>query len=88
VKKNFRDGQPFHALVDNTISITKIESSSTATNQMSDKAAAYLDCRLLPGADVDKFIKKLKRTTLFRVDFEILYQGPAAIQSPETIAQS
>ena len=85
VKKNFREGQPFHSLVDNTISITKIESSSTATNQMSDKAAAYLDCRLLPGADVDKFIKKLKRTTLFRVDFEILYQGPAAIQSPETI---
>jgi carboxypeptidase PM20D1 len=85
VKKNFREGQPFHALVDNTISITKIESSSTATNQMSDKAAAYLDCRLLPGADVDKFIRKLRRTTLFRVEIDIVYQGPAAIQSPETI---
>lgn len=83
-KKNFKEGTPFHVLVDNTISVTRIQSSSTASNQMSDQASAVLDCRLLPGTDVDKYIRKLKRTTLFRVDIEVIHQSPAAEPSPKT----
>lgn len=84
VKKHFREGEPFNVLLDNTFSITHIESSATVSNQMSERASAILDCRLLPGTDIDQFIKKMKRTVGSRVNIEILYQSPAALPSPVT----
>lgn len=82
VKEQFREGEPFHTLVDNTFSITHIESSATVSNQMAERASAVLDCRLMPGTDVDKFIKKMKRTVGNRVSIDIIYQSPTANASP------
>lgn len=81
VKKYFREGEPFNVLLENTFSITQIQSSATVSNQMSERASAVLDCRLLPGTDIDKFIKKMKRTVGSRVSIEVLYQSPGALPS-------
>lgn len=83
VKTQFEEGTIFYTLTNNTISITQLSSNSLATNQSSDKAVAILDCRLLPETDVEKFIKKLRRTTFFRVQIEEIYAGPQAKPSPE-----
>lgn len=84
VKKHFREGEPFNVLIDNTFSITHIESSATVSNQMAEQAFAILDCRLLPGTDVDKFIKRMNRIVGNRIEIEILSQSPAALPSPVT----
>lgn len=82
VKNSFAEDQPFSVLLDNTFSITSIQSSATVANEMSQKATAVLDCRLLPGTDVNKFIKKMKRTLGSRISIKILQEGPNAEPSP------
>lgn len=84
VKKKFREGEPFNVLIENTFSITHIESSATVSNQMAERAFAILDCRLLPGTDVEKFLKRMKRVVGSRVEITILHQSPAALPSPVT----
>lgn len=84
VKKYFREGEPFNVLIDNTFSITHIESSATVSNQMADRAFAVLDCRLLPGTDVDKFIRRMNRVVGNRITIEVLSQSPVALPSPIT----
>jgi acetylornithine deacetylase/succinyl-diaminopimelate desuccinylase-like protein len=49
-----------YALVHNTITPTVLEGSRT-TNVIPSKAHAELDCRLLPGEDVDSFVAALRR---------------------------
>ena len=78
VKKYFRTGEPFSVLVQNTFTITQIESSADASNQISDKAFAVLDCRLLPGTDVDKFIKRLKRAAGHKVTVTVIAESPSS----------
>jgi carboxypeptidase PM20D1 len=78
VKSNFAEDQPFNVILDNTFSITNIQSSATVANEMSQKASAVLDCRLLPGTDVDKFLKEMKRTLGNRISIQILLAGPSA----------
>lgn len=85
VKSNFAEDQPFNVIMDNTFSITNIQSSATVANEMSQKATAILDCRLLPGTDVEKFIKEMKRTLGNRISIEILLEGPRAVASESTI---
>lgn len=85
VKKQFEEGTIFYTLTNNTISITQLSSNSLVTNQSSDKATAILDCRLLPETDVEKFIRKLKRTTFFRVQIEPIYASPQAKPSEEGV---
>lgn len=82
VKKNFAEDQPFSVILDNTFSITSIQSSATVANEMSQKASAVLDCRLLPGTDVDKFLKDMKKTLGSKISIKILQQGPSSIPSP------
>ena len=82
VKKSFAEDQPFSVILDNTFSITNIQSSATVANEMSQKATAVLDCRLLPGTDVDKFLKDMKKTLGNKISIKILQQGPSAMPSP------
>ena len=49
-----------YALVHNTITPTVLEGSQT-TNVIPSKASADLDCRLLPGEDLDAFVDDLER---------------------------
>jgi len=84
VRKHFREGEPFNVLIENTFSITHIESSATVSNQMAERAFAILDCRLLPGMEVDKFIKRMQRVVGSRVEIEILHQSPTAMPSTLT----
>lgn len=82
VKKSFADDQPFSVLLDNTFSITSIQSSATVANEMSQKASAVLDCRMLPGTDVEKFMKDMKRTLGSKISIKILNEGVSAQPSP------
>lgn len=82
VKSSFAEDQPFSVIMDNTFSITNIESSATVANEMSQKASAILDCRLLPGTDKEKFIKDMKRTLGSRISIKVLLEGPNAEPSP------
>jgi len=50
------------ALFTNTISITSIETDNKVFNKIPQSTKAYLDCRLLPEASQEKFLKSLKRT--------------------------
>lgn len=84
VKKEFKEGKPYNTLIDNTFSITSIQSSSSVSNQMSESAYAVLDCRLLPGTDREKFIKHVKRIARFRVNVEVIHEGPNAEPSKIT----
>jgi acetylornithine deacetylase/succinyl-diaminopimelate desuccinylase-like protein len=52
---------PYHrALIQNTVSLTRVEFGST-TNVVSSTAVAELDCRLLPSQDVELFAAELER---------------------------
>ncbi len=82
VKSNFAEDQPFSVLLDNTFSITSIQSSATVANEMSQKASAVLDCRMLPGTDVEKFMKDMKRTLGNKISIKILNEGVSAPPSP------
>jgi carboxypeptidase PM20D1 len=49
---------PFiNALLTNTITVTGLESSKTASNQIAHSSVATFDCRLLPGVTPEKFLK-------------------------------
>jgi carboxypeptidase PM20D1 len=84
VKKYFKEGEAFSVLIDNTFSITSIESSTKASNQMSDLAYAILDCRLLPGTNTEQFIKDIKRTVGNKISVTTLLQSPSAPPTPIT----
>lgn len=83
VKKKFAEGEPLHLLVYNTFTITNISNPKVPPNQIADKASAILDCRLLPGTDSSKFIKKIKNTVGPKVKITILSSSPDALESPQ-----
>ena len=73
----FQDNAFFHAMFRNTVAVSQICGSSTK-NVLAKKAEAILDCRLLPGIDVDNFIADLKRIINDdRVKIELIRQSPA-----------
>lgn len=61
VNKQIKKDPAVLSFFTNTISITDILIPETDDNQFPITVSATLDCRLLPGTDVDKFTKKLKR---------------------------
>jgi acetylornithine deacetylase/succinyl-diaminopimelate desuccinylase-like protein len=87
VKKYFREGEIFHVLVKNTFVITSMGSiNSDAVNQMGSGAFAILDCRLLPGADLKKFIRKVQFAVGQKVSITILSESPNTDASPQNFA--
>jgi carboxypeptidase PM20D1 len=83
VKKKFKEGEPLHLLVYNTFTITNISNPKVPSNQIADRATAILDCRLLPGTDSSKFIKKIKNTVGPKVKITVLSSSPDASESPQ-----
>lgn len=49
------------SVVSNTITLTNLSNPPGAINQIAQETTATLDCRLLPGVDKEKFIKKVTR---------------------------
>jgi carboxypeptidase PM20D1 len=85
VKKKFNEGEPLHLLVYNTFTITNISNTKVPSNQIADHASAVLDCRLLPGTDSSKFLKKIKNTVGPKVKITVLSSSPDASESPQDI---
>ncbi|NVO01631.1 MAG: M20/M25/M40 family metallo-hydrolase [Bacteroidetes bacterium] len=79
VKKYFREDEPFHILVYNTFVVTHISNPNVNDNQIANKATATLDCRLLPGTDEKKFLKKMKQTVGPRISISIISKSPTAL---------
>jgi len=85
VKKKFAEGEPLHLLVYNTFTITNISNPKGPSNQIAEKASAVLDCRLLPGTDSAKFIRKMKNTVGPKIKITVLSSSPDASASEENI---
>jgi carboxypeptidase PM20D1 len=69
---------PFiNALLTNTITVTGLKSSETASNQIAHSASATFDCRLLPGVTPEKFLEANRKHfgDLF-YDIEIIDNSP------------
>jgi len=81
VKKKFAEGEPLHLLVYNTFAVTNISNPKGPSNQIAEKASATLDCRLLPGTDSAKFIRKMKNTVGPKVKITVLSASPDAAAS-------
>ena len=81
VKKYFDEDAPFHILVYNTFVVTHISNPNVSDNQIASKATATLDCRLLPGTDEKKFLKKMKQTVGSRIKISIISKSPSAAPS-------
>ena len=82
VKHYFRNEPVFMALVSNTTVLSNFYNPPGPPNQISEKATALLDCRLLPGTGIKKFLREL-RFGLFepRCKITVLDEGPAAEES-------
>ncbi len=81
-KRFFRTEPLFDALVRNTVTLTQVNNPPGPPNQISEKASAWLDVRLLPGQSKDAFIRKLKWQILDpRIHLNIVDEGPAAKES-------
>lgn len=77
VKKYFREGEIFNVLVENTFVITELGTiNSKASNQIASGAFAVLDCRLLPGTDVKKFIRRVQFAVGSKVDINVISESP------------
>lgn len=77
VKKYFREGEIFNVLVENTFVIADIGTiDAKASNQIASGAYAVLDCRLLPGTDIKKFIRRVQFAVGMKVDISIISESP------------
>lgn len=86
VKKHFREGEIFNVLVQNTFVITSLGTiNSDAINQVGSGAYAVLDCRLLPGTDLKKYMRKIQFALGNKVDVTILSQSPNSPASPSNV---
>jgi acetylornithine deacetylase/succinyl-diaminopimelate desuccinylase-like protein len=71
-RKEFLANPSYNALVRNTISPTVLEGSNK-TNVIPAHARAQLDCRLLPGEDPQRFVKRLEQVVNDKnVSFSVL----------------
>jgi acetylornithine deacetylase/succinyl-diaminopimelate desuccinylase-like protein len=83
VKKYFREGEIFNVLVNNTFVITDMGTlNSDAVNQIGKGAYAILDCRLLPGTDKKKFIRRVQFAVGLKVDITVISESPNTPASP------
>ena len=83
VRKKLAEGEPLHLLVYNTFSITNISNPKGPSNQIAEKASAILDCRLLPGSDSAKFLRKMKNSVGPKVNITVLSASPDASASKQ-----
>jgi carboxypeptidase PM20D1 len=82
VKKYFREGEIFSVLVNNTFVITEMASLNTGSaNQIGNGAYAILDCRLLPGTDKKKFIRRMQFALGLKVTITELSESPNSLPS-------
>lgn len=77
-KKLFKEGGPFNTLVSDTYSVTEINTVTSAPNSIPQQAYAYVDCRLLPGTSIKKFLFRLRLKAGTRVTVTPIYQGKDA----------
>lgn len=71
-RKEFLANPSYNALVRNTISPTVLEGSNK-TNVIPARARAQLDCRLLPGEEPQRFVKRLEQVVNdSNVNFSVL----------------
>jgi carboxypeptidase PM20D1 len=82
VKKYFREGEIFNVLVNNTFLISEMGTiNSGSVNQIGSGAYAVLDCRLLPGTDKKKFIRKVQFAVGLKVNITIISESPNTLPS-------
>lgn len=70
----------------NTITFTNLEIPESGDNQISQRVKATFDCRLLPGAKTERFIRNVNRWVKDpRVNVKVLYEVRSApkTESPE-----
>jgi carboxypeptidase PM20D1 len=66
-----------NSLLNNTITLTGVGSSSGAFNQMSHSAWATFDLRLLPGVSSEEFLKMLRRKIKeYDVELRVIKESP------------
>ncbi len=77
IRLPFQDNAYLHAMFRNTVAVSKI-SAGSAKNVLAKKATAVLDCRLVPGVDIETFVSDLRRTIDDeRVNIDIIHHSPA-----------
>ena len=81
-KSYLSEGGELYPFVYNTFVITSISSPSSGINQISEKASAILDCRLLPETDPEKFIKRIENIVGPKISVTVLLESPGAKPFP------
>lgn len=86
VKKYFRPGEIFNVLVTNTFVITEISTiGNGAINQIGNVAFAILDCRLLPGEDTKRFLRRMQFAVGSKIEITILSESPNTSASKPSV---
>ncbi len=72
------------SMLTNTLSLTSLDSSEGAYNQIPTRARAVFDCRLLPGTDEEEFLNHVRKIIdPYEVDIEVIASSPASPVSPQ-----
>lgn len=71
----------FNAMLRNTISLTVLQGGSKA-NVIPSESSATLDCRLIPGANKEEFLKEVKRRLGDDVEVEVIVENDSLSPSP------
>lgn len=87
LNKLIRDEPLFKSVLSNTTALTNMYNPPGPPNQISNKATAYLDCRLLPGTNRRKFIRDIKYGLIEpRFKITVINECPEAEESsPNTL---
>lgn len=88
VRKVIRQEPVFGAMLMNTAVLTNIFNPPGPPNQISNRATAFLDCRLLPETRIKKFIREIKYGLIEpRFKVTILNQCPEADESDPQLGE-
>lgn len=71
----------YNAMLRNTISLTILQAGSKA-NVIPSESSATLDCRLIPGANKEGFLKEVKRRLGDQIEVEIIVENDLLSPSP------
>ena len=72
------------SMLTNTMSLTSLNSSDGAYNQIPTRARAVFDCRLLPGTDEEEFLAHVRKIIdPYEVDVEVIASSPTTPTSPQ-----
>lgn len=83
-RSKLKSAKKINAVLRNTISITNLK-AGYKENVIPSQSEAILDCRLLPGQSVEKFIEELKRIINDEdIEIEVVQQHSPSHSSPET----